>query len=198
MPLTPPRLTTALASFATALLPVLPLAPAASAHNPQQSQSRDQSQDSRGCGAADHAWQCVAQCESNARWDTNTGNGFYGGLQIWQPTWEEHGGLRYAKRADLATREQQIAVAERILSTQGWAAWPECSLRCGLTTRKDARRRIHVVREGDTLVSIAARYGLPGGWRELYKLNRDVIGPDPGRLCVGSMLVLPDTGRVRR
>jgi LysM repeat protein len=68
-------------------------------------------------------WDSVAQCESSGNWHINTGNGYYGGLQFKQSTWEAFGGLAYAPRADLATKEQQIAVAERTLAVQGWGAW---------------------------------------------------------------------------
>jgi murein DD-endopeptidase MepM/ murein hydrolase activator NlpD len=84
--------------------------------------------------AADlETWEKVAACESTGNWDINTGNGFYGGLQFTQSTWEAYGGTRYAPRADLATRDQQIAVAEKVLDGQGPGAWPVCSTRAGLT-----------------------------------------------------------------
>ena len=73
--------------------------------------------------APDSTWNAVAQCESSGNWSINTGNGYYGGLQFSQSTWTAFGGQEYAARADLATREQQIAVAERTLAGQGWAAW---------------------------------------------------------------------------
>ena len=63
-------------------------------------------------------WDRLAQCESTSNWHINTGNGFYGGLQFQQSTWEAFGGLKYAPRADLATREEQIIVAERTLKGQ--------------------------------------------------------------------------------
>ncbi|RBY81472.1 resuscitation-promoting factor rpfE [Blastococcus sp. TF02-09] len=71
-------------------------------------------------------WDAVAQCESGGNWSINTGNGYYGGLQFSAGTWTGHGGGAYAPRADLATREEQIAVAERVLATQGKGAWPTC------------------------------------------------------------------------
>jgi uncharacterized protein YabE (DUF348 family)/transposase len=77
-------------------------------------------------------WNALASCESGGNWAINTGNGFYGGVQFNQPTWEYNGGLRYAPRADLATREEQIAIAEATLARQGWGAWPVCSVRVGL------------------------------------------------------------------
>ena len=76
-------------------------------------------------------WDALAACESSGNWAINTGNGFYGGVQFDQRTWERHGGLRYAPRADLATREEQIAIAEVTQARQGWGAWPVCSVRVG-------------------------------------------------------------------
>ncbi|WP_455569908.1 LysM peptidoglycan-binding domain-containing protein [Streptomyces wedmorensis] len=134
------------------------------------------------CAKDQWPWGCVAECESSGRWHVNTGNGFYGGLQFWQPTWVEHGGLRYARRADLATRPQQIAVAEEVLRTQGWGAWPVCSKRYGLSGR------VHTVQAGDTLGTIARRFAIRGGWQALYAANRSLIGPDPNRIVVGTML----------
>ena len=83
--------------------------------------------------AADGAtWDRVAACESGGDWSINTGNGFYGGLQFVQSTWEGFGGLDYAPRADMASRAQQIAIAENVLAVQGPGAWPVCSVRAGL------------------------------------------------------------------
>ncbi|HZG04061.1 MAG TPA: transglycosylase family protein [Streptomyces sp.] len=83
--------------------------------------------------APDEIWSKVAACESSGKWNINTGNGYYGGLQFKQSTWQEFGGTAYASRADLATRQEQIAVAERVLDQQGPGAWPVCSDRAGLT-----------------------------------------------------------------
>ena len=77
-------------------------------------------------------WDALSACESGGNWAINTGNGFYGGVQFNQSTWERHGGLRYAQRADLATREEQIAIAEVTRAVQGWGAWPVCSVRAGV------------------------------------------------------------------
>lgn len=76
-------------------------------------------------------WDAVARCESSGNWHINTGNGFYGGVQFTQSTWEAFGGLAYAPRADLATKAQQIAVAEKVLAdpAQGRGAWPNCGKR---------------------------------------------------------------------
>ncbi|MEU2426863.1 transglycosylase family protein [Streptomyces sp. NPDC007851] len=87
-------------------------------------------------------WEKVAACESSGDWHTDTGNGYYGGLQFTQSTWEAYGGTRYAPRADLATRDQQIAVAEKVLDGQGPGAWPVCSVRGGLT-RGDGSPDVH-------------------------------------------------------
>jgi hypothetical protein len=71
-------------------------------------------------------WQAIAQCESGGNWSANTGNGFYGGLQFTQGTWDAYGGAQYAASANLASESQQIAVAERVLAGQGIGAWPVC------------------------------------------------------------------------
>ncbi|SPM30983.1 Uncharacterized conserved protein YabE, contains G5 and tandem DUF348 domains, partial [Mycobacterium terramassiliense] len=76
-------------------------------------------------------WDAIAGCEAGGNWAINTGNGYYGGVQFDQGTWERNGGLRFAPRADLATREEQIAVAEVTRERQGWGAWPVCSGRAG-------------------------------------------------------------------
>ncbi|WP_431963316.1 transglycosylase family protein [Actinacidiphila sp. bgisy160] len=78
-------------------------------------------------------WDKVAACESTNNWSINTGNGFYGGLQFTQSTWAGFGGTKYAPRADLATKAEQIAVAEKVLATQGPQAWPVCGPKAGLT-----------------------------------------------------------------
>src|SRR5690242_1489299 len=64
-------------------------------------------------------WDRVAQCESGGNWHINTGNGYYGGLQFTAGTWRSHGGGAYASRADLASKAAQIAVAQRVLASQG-------------------------------------------------------------------------------
>lgn len=77
-------------------------------------------------------WDQLAQCESGGNWSTNTGNGFSGGLQFHPQTWAAYGGGQYAADASQATREQQIAVAEKVQASQGWGAWPACSAQAGL------------------------------------------------------------------
>ncbi|WP_459610437.1 transglycosylase family protein [Corynebacterium urogenitale] len=71
-------------------------------------------------------WDQVAACESGGDWHINTGNGFYGGVQFAAQTWNGFGGQQYAPTADQATKEQQIAVAEKVLAAQGPGAWPNC------------------------------------------------------------------------
>ncbi|MCP3768912.1 MULTISPECIES: transglycosylase family protein [unclassified Streptomyces] len=89
-----------------------------------------------GAGAASAAdgstWDKVAECESGGSWSQNSGNGYYGGLQLTQADWEKYGGLDYATSADQASRGQQIAVAEKILADQGVGAWRACGLLGGL------------------------------------------------------------------
>ncbi|MFI8338860.1 transglycosylase family protein [Streptomyces sp. NPDC085639] len=90
-----------------------------------------------GAGVAQAAsvdtWNKVAACESTNNWRINTGNGYYGGLQFSQSTWRAFGGAAYAPRADLATKDQQIGVAEKVLKGQGPGAWPNCGKQAGLT-----------------------------------------------------------------
>ncbi|SDW94303.1 LysM domain-containing protein [Saccharopolyspora shandongensis] len=83
--------------------------------------------------ASQSTWDAVAKCESGGNWSINTGNGYYGGLQFNQSTWAAYGGTSYASNASQASREQQIAVAERVLQKQGPGAWPVCSKKAGLT-----------------------------------------------------------------
>jgi len=84
-------------------------------------------------GTADAAtptskWDRIAQCESGGKWNTSTGNGYYGGLQFSMGTWKAFGGSGSPHKA---SKSQQIAVAERILAKQGWKAWPACSRKAG-------------------------------------------------------------------
>ncbi|MFF8382587.1 transglycosylase family protein [Streptomyces kanasensis] len=160
-------------------------------------------------------WEKVAACESTNRWQVNTGNGYYGGLQFSQSTWQAYGGTRYAPRADLATKDQQIAIAEKVLKGQGPRAWPTCSQRAGLarggekpdvtpdgradrrdrpaatpTTIPNQRRESYTVARGDTLSRIAAEKRVQGGWQRLYAQNRAVIGGDPDLIMPGQRLAL--------
>ena len=74
-------------------------------------------------------WDSLAQCESGGNWGINTGNGYSGGLQFSASTWAAHGGTGSAANA---SREQQIAVAQRVQASQGWGAWPACAAKLGL------------------------------------------------------------------
>ncbi|MFL4908645.1 transglycosylase family protein [Streptomyces sp. MMS24-I2-30] len=171
--------------------------------------------------AADAAsWNKVAACESSGDWSVNTGNGSYGGLQFTQSTWAAFGGTAYAPRADLATREQQIAVAEKVLDGQGPGAWPACSPPSGLTrgdvsgTRTESaatrpvqsamsevqpqttpqsragQARMYTVVRGDTLSGIAYDQQVRGGWQRLYSANRSTVGADPDLILPGQRLDL--------
>lgn len=83
-----------------------------------------------GVAAADSAvnWDAVAKCESGGNWSTDTGNGYYGGLQISPATWRANGGKGMP---DQASREEQIRVAENVLKSQGMDAWPVCGKSAG-------------------------------------------------------------------
>ncbi|WP_329042256.1 transglycosylase family protein [Streptomyces sp. NBC_00178] len=88
--------------------------------------------------ASTDVWEKVAACEATGNWHINTGNGYYGGLQFTRSTWAAYGGTAYAPRADLATKDQQIAIAEKVLDGQGPGAWPTCSVSAGLKRGGDA------------------------------------------------------------
>ncbi|MFI1096542.1 transglycosylase family protein [Streptomyces sp. NPDC020917] len=137
-------------------------------------------------------WDDIAQCESSGDWHINSGNGYYGGLQFWQPTWKRFGGGKFARRADLASRVEQITIAQSVLRDQGWTAWPVCSRRIGLHGRVqpqgDGR---HTVVPGETLSGIARSHHVAGGWSRLYQLNQAAVGGDPDQLAVGTVLTLP-------
>ncbi|MGW0789060.1 transglycosylase family protein [Streptomyces sp. NPDC002911] len=89
-----------------------------------------------GAGSAQAAdtstWDRVAECESGGMWSADLGNGYYGGLQFSQDDWSDYGGTDYAPRADLASRSQQIAVAEKVLDDKGPQAWSSCAVISGL------------------------------------------------------------------
>lgn len=87
--------------------------------------------------ASTDVWEKVAACESTGDWHINSGNGYFGGLQFTRSTWAAYGGTVYAPRADLATRDEQISIAEKVLDAQGPGAWPGCSTKAGLTSGGD-------------------------------------------------------------
>jgi len=80
--------------------------------------------------ASESTWDAIAQCESSGNWSIDTGNGYYGGLQFSLSTWHAFGGS--GNPAD-ASKSTQIAIAEKVLASQGWGAWPACSAQLGLS-----------------------------------------------------------------
>lgn len=161
---------------------------------------------------AHHDWSGVARCESSGDWHINTGNGYYGGLQFTQSTWDAYGGQQYAARADLASAAEQIRVAERVLGGQGIGAWPVCGkyLSGGVTPGVRAGSSgqpvshpssapksggtqhasgAYTVRAGDTLSGIAAAHQIEGGWQALAELNRSSVS-DPNMIYPGQTIRL--------
>jgi hypothetical protein len=150
--------------------------------------------------ATDVQWTRVAQCESGNNWHINTGNGYYGGLQFSSTTWTSFDVDNFASRADLATRNQQIDVANRVLGSQGWHAWPVCSHDAGAPGPSHRLLSHHAkvtghgkwvpytVKTGDTLSDIAKRHHVKGGWHAVYHHNRHVIGANPSMIRVGMKL----------
>jgi resuscitation-promoting factor RpfA len=160
--------------------------------------------------APDSAWDKLAQCESGGNWSTDTGNGFSGGLQFTPGTWRSFGGSGSPQGA---SREEQIAVAERVLAAQGWNAWPACSRKMGLRgeatepNKAPAARKVsspaspsahaapqaktgrsggtYTVRRGDTLGKIAQAHGTTV--KALLAANRGTVS-NPHVLRAGAKL----------
>jgi resuscitation-promoting factor RpfA len=150
-------------------------------------------------------WDKLAQCESSGNWAINTGNGFSGGLQFTPGTWRAFGGVGVAHHA---SREQQIAVAERVLAEQGWGAWPACSRKLGLRGKPAPIHAAPQARPsttaapvpsggpgdtvtvvaGDTLSSIASAHGIAGGWTALRDVNPNLRNPNV--LSIGTVIRL--------
>ncbi|BCW69877.1 transglycosylase family protein [Arthrobacter sp. NicSoilB8] len=106
-------------------------------------------------------WDSLAQCESSGNWATNTGNGYTGGLQFSQSTWAAYGGTGSAANA---SREQQIAVAEKVQASQGWGAWPACAAKLGLSGGAVAPQSAARARQPaavSTQAQVPARTGAP-------------------------------------
>ncbi len=156
--------------------------------------------------ASDATWDRLAECESGGRWDINTGNGYYGGVQFSPSTWRAFGGGEFAPSAHQASRAEQIVVAERTLAEQGWGAWPACSRKLGLTEGATPRSapaataapvRLsapvtngdYVVRAGDTLSRIAAAQGVEGGWQAIVAKN-PALAANPNMIMEGQRLTL--------
>jgi resuscitation-promoting factor RpfA len=157
--------------------------------------------------APQSAWDRLASCESGGDWSTNTGNGYYGGIQFNATTWHRYGGSGMPHQASKA---QQIAVAERTLAAQGWGAWPACSRKMGLhgyaaepgkssapvakkasaprsVSVKSAKGGSYTVKRGDTLSRIAKAHGTTS--KALFANNRGAIA-NPHVLKVGTTLHL--------
>ncbi len=151
-------------------------------------------------------WDAVARCESSGDWSIDTGNGYYGGLQFSASTWAAFGGTGFAPNAHLATKAQQIAVAERTLDVQGPGAWPTCGKaldpsapEAGAAPAAPALAAApapaaagggtYTVQAGDTLGRIASVQSVAGGWQALVAANDQLSDPD--RISVGQVLQLP-------
>jgi LysM repeat protein len=155
--------------------------------------------------APESAWDKLAQCESGGNWSTNTGNGYYGGIQFNAGTWRAYGGSGMPHHASKA---QQIAVAERTLAAQGWNAWPSCSRKMGLrghaatpgktaaptakkasapATAKKATGGNYTVKRGDTLSRIAKAHGTSVS--TIVSANRGAVS-NPNVLKVGKRLAV--------
>ncbi len=101
---------------------------AISSPTPSSSSSSTQSSSSSGSSSSGSNhwsvnWDAIANCESTNNWSINTGNGYYGGLQFDIGTWLSNGGGQYAPRADLATKDEQIAIAEKVYAARGLEPW---------------------------------------------------------------------------
>lgn len=143
-------------------------------------------------------WDRLAQCESGGRWHINTGNGYYGGLQFSRGTWKAYGGAKYASTADKATKAEQIKIAKKLYAKRGLSPWPVCGRKPGVKTTTPAKSthpstprkgKTYVIKSGDTLAKIAKRYHIAGGWRTLYKINKNVLD-SPDRIYPGQRIKL--------
>ena len=167
--------------------------------------------------SADPNWDAIAACESGGNWGANTGNGYYGGLQFKQSTWEANGGSGNPANA---SREEQIRVANNVLQSQGIGAWPVCGKRGGSAApaqthntpsrqnngggkHKKAPTRTappaapalvasnpagdYTVVPGDSLSKIATAQHVTGGWQALFEKNKQFIG-DPNLIVPGQKL----------
>lgn len=156
-------------------------------------------------------WDAIAQCESGGRWNTDTGNGYRGGLQFKQSTWEANGGSGNPANA---SREEQIRVAENVLRSQGIGAWPNCgkgkggsakpAKKASKPAKKAPKRNAapvaaaplvalshpngdYTVVAGDSLSTIATQLKVPGGWQALHELNKAYIS-NPDLILVGQKI----------
>ena len=166
--------------------------------------------------SSDDVWDQIAQCESGGKWNTSTGNGYSGGLQFSPSTWRAYGGKGSASGA---SRAEQITVAKKVVSSQGWGAWPSCSRKVSAkagardtssatskkqssaieTTRTEVKPNTpkprghsggkYTVKAGDNLSKIADEHNSAGGWNGLYQRNRGAMS-DSGHLKPGRQLDL--------
>lgn len=104
-------------------------------------------------------WDKVAECESGGSWSADEGNGHYGGLQLTQDDWEKYGGLDYASSPNLASRSQQIAVAQNVLADRGTSPWGTCAVLNGLT-KKSGSVDLDTGVEGDSPSEVSGSSGL--------------------------------------
>ncbi|MEV0702451.1 transglycosylase family protein [Saccharopolyspora sp. NPDC050389] len=160
-------------------------------------------------------WDKLAQCESSGNWSINSGNGYYGGLQFSASTWAAYGGSQYASSAHQATREEQIAVAEKVLASQGANAWPGCTSKLNwtsggtkvttktttkATTPKKTETKVktqtpkptvktngadYTVQLGDTLSKIGEKFGV--AYQDIAQRNTSIIN-DPNLIFPGQQL----------
>jgi resuscitation-promoting factor RpfA len=162
-------------------------------------------------------WDAIAECESGGNWGINTGNGYYGGLQFSQSTWEANGGTGSPANA---SKEEQIRVAENTLQSQGIGAWPVCGGRGGSSggpsndyagapeqesyeqpayeeevqtapvqpvLAKSNPKGDYTIKAGDSLSKIAKALKVPGGWEALHEKNKQFIG-DPNLIVPGQVI----------
>jgi len=162
-------------------------------------------------------WDAVAACESGGNWSIDTGNGYGGGLQFKQSTWEANGG---SGNPASASKEEQIRVAENVKQSQGMGAWPVCGKRAGASggggggqsapaarapksSNKAPKSATpapaapvlvasnpagnYTVVAGDSLSKIATAQQVVGGWQALYEKNKQFIG-DPNLIVPGQTL----------
>ncbi len=116
----------AIVRVGTKARPVVKKKAAASSSSSSRSSSSRSSGSSSGAGlnlARAAMWDRIAQCESGGNWHINTGNGYYGGLQFDKGSWLANGGADFASRADLASRGEQITVANRYYAKAGLGPW---------------------------------------------------------------------------
>jgi len=127
--------------------------------------------------ASGSTWDALAACESGGNWAINTGNGYYGGLQFTQGTWAANGGVGSPANA---SRETQIAVAEHVLASQGWGAWPACSAKLGLSgTTGAAPGAIPQQQAAAPAAAPAPRQAAPAPQRQVAPQQRQVAPAAP-------------------